>query len=230
MNLIPARIRASPALVRVFPFVLFIALTALQPYIGDPARYWLYLVKTVLAGAILWNSRSLIPEMRWKLSWEGLLVGAAVFVLWVKLGDVVRALGLGSFGEWRIKDTLWNPPAHYGSSSVIAAFFLAVRVLGSALVVPPMEEVFYRSFVYRYIRNPNFQSVPLGQFFWTPFLITSALFGFEHREWLAGILCGLAYQGLVCWKKRLGDAITAHAVTNGLLAFWVINKHQWQFW
>ena len=93
-----------------------------------------------------------------------------------------------------------------------------------------MEEVFYRSFVYRYIRNPNFQSVPLGQFFWTPFLITSALFGFEHREWLAGILCGLAYQGLVCWKKRLGDAIIAHAVTNGLLAFWVINKHQWQFW
>ncbi|HMC28133.1 MAG TPA: CAAX prenyl protease-related protein [Verrucomicrobiae bacterium] len=230
MNLIPARVRASPALVRVFPFVLFIALTALQPYAGETGQYWIYLLKTVVAGAILWSSRSLIPEMRWKLSWEGLAVGAAVFLVWIKLGDIIRAAGFGSFGEWRISAKSWNPAAHYGSNSPVAEFFLAVRVIGSVLVVPPMEEVFYRSFVYRYIRSPNFEALPLGQFFWAPFLITSVLFGFEHREWLAGILCGFAYQGLVCWKKRLGDAITAHAVTNGLLAFWVIAKQQWQFW
>jgi len=230
MNLIPARIRASPALVRAFPFALFIALTALQPYAGETGLYWIYLVKTILVGAILWKSRSLIPEMRWKLSWEGLVVGVAVFVLWIKLGDAVHAAGLGSFGEWHISGKPWNPAAHYGASPPIATLFLAVRVIGSVLLVPPMEEVFYRSFVYRYIKSPNFESVPLGQFFWTPFVLTSVLFGFEHREWLAGILSGFAYQGLVCWKKRLGDAITAHAVTNGLLAFWVIARHQWQFW
>jgi len=230
MNLIPARIRASPGLVRVFPFALFIALTALQPYAGETGQYWIYLLKTVLVGAILWNSRALISEMRWKISLEALIVGAAVFVLWIKLGDAVRAIGLGSFGEWRISGKPWNPPASYGSGSMMAGLFLLVRVVGSVLVVPPMEEVFYRSFVYRYIRNPHFESVPLGGFFWVPFVITSVLFGFEHREWLAGILCGFAYQGLVCWKKRLGDAITAHAITNGLLAFWVITRHQWQFW
>ena len=211
MNLIPARVRASPALVRVFPFVLFIALTALQPYAGETGQYWIYLLKTVVAGAILWSSRSLLPEMRWKLTWEALVVGVIVFLVWIKLGDIIRASGFGSFGEWRISGKAWNPAAHYGSHSPMAGFFLAVRVVGSVLVVPPMEEVFYRSF-------------------WTSFLITSVLFGFEHREWLAGILCGFAYQGLVCWKKRIGDAITAHTVTNGLLAFWVIAKQQWQFW
>src|ERR1041384_5103733 len=115
MNLIPARIRASPALVRVFPFALFIALTSLQPYAGETGHYWIYLLKTALVGAILWNSRALIPEMRWKLTWEALIVGAAVFVLWIKLGDVIRAAGLGSFGEWHITGKAWNPVVSYGA-------------------------------------------------------------------------------------------------------------------
>ena len=76
----------------------------------------------------------------------------------------------------------------------------------------------------------DFLRVPLGMFAWVPFLATSILFGLEHREWLAGILCGFAYQGLVCWKKRLGDAITAHAVTNFLLGAWVIGRGDWQYW
>ena len=71
---------------------------------------------------------------------------------------------------------------------------------------------------------------PIGQFLWMPFIITSVLFGFEHREWLAGILCGFTYQGLVCWKKRLGDAVTAHAITNFLLGLWVVHRNAWHFW
>src|SRR5207247_2347787 len=145
-------------------------------YAGETGLYWIYLLKTVLIGAILWSSRSLIPEMRWKLTWEGLLVGAAVFVLWIKLGDAVHAAGLGSFGEWRISAKPWNPVAHYGSSSPMAALFLTVRVMGSVLLVPPMEEVFYRSFIYRYLVRPDFQSVSLGHFAWMPFLGTLLLF------------------------------------------------------
>ena len=60
--------------------------------------------------------------------------------------------------------------------------------------------------------------------------MTSVVFGLEHREWLAGILCGFAYQGLVCWKNRLGDAITAHAITNALLGGWVVWRGAWHFW
>jgi len=108
--------------------------------------------------------------------------------------------------------------------------FIVVRTLGSSIVVPPLEEVFYRSLVYRYIAKPDFQSVPLGWFSWTPFLVTSVVFGFAHYEWLAGMLCALAYQGLVCWKKRLGDAITAHAITNLLLGLWVVWQGAWKFW
>jgi CAAX prenyl protease-like protein len=130
----------------------------------------------------------------------------------------------------RVSSGLWNPGLHFGPGSTLAGFFILVRILGSGLVVPPLEEVFFRSFLYRYLAKPDFQSIPLGQFFWLPFFGTSILFGLEHREWLAGILCGFAYQGLVCRKKRLGDAISAHAITNFLLGLWVVWKQAWHFW
>jgi CAAX prenyl protease-like protein len=63
-----------------------------------------------------------------------------------------------------------------------------------------------------------------------PFVVTSLVFGLEHHEWLAGILCGFAYQGLVIWKGRLGDAVTAHGITNFLLGVWVLWRGAWQFW
>jgi CAAX prenyl protease-like protein len=120
--------------------------------------------------------------------------------------------------------------AFFGEGTFLAWAFIAVRVLGSSIVVPPIEEVFYRSFVYRSVSRPDFESEPIGRFAWMPFIVTSVLFGVSHQEWLAGILCGFAYQGLVCWTKRLGDAMTAHAVTNAMLGVWVVSTGDWQFW
>jgi membrane protease YdiL (CAAX protease family) len=50
-----------------------------------------------------------------------------------------------------------------------------------------------------------------------------------HNEWLSGFLCGLLYQWLVIRKQRLGDAITAHAITNFLLGMYVVVRGAWQF-
>ena len=123
-----------------------------------------------------------------------------------------------------------NPNAAFGAGSALAWLFVIVRILGSTFIVPPLEEIFYRSFLYRYIAKPDFQSVPLNKFLPIPFLATAAVFGFSHNEWLAGILCGAAFQWLVLRKNRLGDAMTAHAVTNFLLGVWVVWKGAWNFW
>jgi hypothetical protein len=47
---------------------------------------------------------------------------------------------------------------------------------------------------------------------------------------LAGIICGVAYQGLAQRKNRLGDVMTAHAITNCLLGVWVVWRGAWHFW
>ena len=96
--------------------------------------------------------------------------------------------------------------------------------------MPPIEEMFYRSFLYRYIIKPEFEKVSLQTRHWGAFIITSVLFGFVHREWLAGILCGAAYQWLVLRRGHLGDAMTAHAISNLLLGLWVAYQGAWKFW
>jgi uncharacterized protein len=76
----------------------------------------------------------------------------------------------------------------------------------------------------------DFEQVALKTFHLGAFVITSVLFGLIHREWLAGILCGMAYQWLVLRKGHLGDAMTAHAISNFLLGAWVVYKGAWEFW
>jgi len=97
--------------------------------------------------------------------------------------------------------------------------------------VPPLEEVFYRSLFYRYLIRYDFRSVALGQFDGIAFVIVVGVFGFMHFQWLPGIICGLAYQWLVFRKGRLGDAMTAHAITNCLLGIYVVWKggEAWKF-
>jgi uncharacterized protein len=222
VDLLTQKLRDSPILARVVPFVIFIALTACQGWFGEASRYWIYLAKTLAGAWLVWSIRLFVTEMRWAVSWEAVVVGIAVFAMWVGLDGFYPKLGKPG--------SPWNPHEQFGQGSALAWLFMTVRIGGSALVVPPLEEVFYRSFLYRYIIKVDFLSVPLKTFHWTAFLVTSAVFGFEHSQWLAGILCGFAYQGLVCWKGRLGDAMTAHGITNLLLGLWVVGKDAWQFW
>jgi CAAX prenyl protease-like protein len=126
--------------------------------------------------------------------------------------------------------TPWNPFKVFGEQSMAGWFFVGVRTFGSAIIVPPIEEAFYRSFLYRYMVRTDFTTMSLGQFHGLSLVVTSLLFGLVHYQWLAGVLCGLAFQGLVLHKKRLGDAMLAHAITNFLLGIWIVWKGAWQFW
>ena len=215
------KITNSPALTRAVPFIVFILLTALQGKLGDASRFWFYLVKSLAGAWLLWSLRSLIPEMKWKLSWEAVVAGVLVLVIWIGLDGYYPKPG---------KDEPWNPHVAFGQGSFLAWFFIVVRICGASLVVPVIEEIFFRSFVYRWIANQDFLSVPLSKFFALPFFLTAIIFASEHREWLPGLFCAFIYQGLVLYKGRLGDAITAHAITNFLLGLYVVWKGAWIFW
>jgi len=225
----------SPITARVAPFVVFLLLTYGQGKFGEESRYWFYLAKTLVGAWMLFEMRPFVAEMRAAFSWEAVVVGVGVCAIWIgldgfypKLSELTVKAGLSKAAATAALP--WNPLLQFGAGAALAWFFIAVRILGSSLVVPALEEVFFRSFLYRYIAKSDFQSVAPGTFTALPFFVTSAVFAFEHEEWLAGILCGFAYQGLVIWKKRLGDAIVAHGITNCLLGVWVVGKGAWQFW
>ena len=225
----------SPLVARVAPFVIFVLLTAAQGEFGAASAYWFYLAKTLVGLWLILEIRPLVAEMRWAFSPLGLAVGVGIFALWVGINSEWTTqnslwIKLGISSPPKNPATAWNPNEQFGSGSALAWFFVAVRILGSTFIVPPLEEIFYRSFLFRYIANQNFLSVPLNQFLPLPFFATAFVFGFSHNEWLAGILCGMAYQWLVLRKNRLGDAMTAHAITNFLLGVWVVWRGAWNFW
>ena len=222
MNFLRQKLAAAPAIARVLPFGIFLVLTSCQGNFFASSQYWLYLTKTLVGASLIWLMRPAVSEMRWKISWAAVAVGIAVFALWVGLD--------GLYPQFGKPGAAWNPNEQFGHATPLAWLFIVTRLVGSALVVPPLEEVFYRSFVYRSLAAADFQTVPLNRFAWLPFLGTAAVFGFSHYEWLAGILCAFAYQGLVIRKNRLGDAMTAHAITNFLLGLWVVFKPAWHFW
>lgn len=234
---------SSPGKARALPYILFVLPISFGGLLGlDP--YWIYVGRTVLGAALIWTIWPLVKEMRFQMSWEAVVVGVAVFVMWIAIdptyphmsllltaiGNLTRSVGLGFLLGAGGAPLPWNPFAYVDHNFALAWFFVAARILGSSVVVPPLEEVFFRSFLYRSLVNAHFQSVPWTYFSWWPMLTTSALFGFIHDAWLSGILCAFAYQWLVIRKNRLGDAITAHAITNCLLGLWVVHNDAWSFW
>ena len=215
---------------RVLPFILFLILTTCQGRFGIASHFWFYAVKTLIGIALIAWMWSHVQEMRWRMSWEACCVGLACFLLWVGLDGVIPRLGalLGDAAEE--KPWQWNPFEFFTDHPALAWTFVGIRIIGSTLIVPPLEEVFYRSAVYRYWVAPNIESVPLNRFHFKAFFATSILFGVVHQEWLAGIFCGAAFQWLVLRKGHLGDAMTAHAITNALLGLYVVWTDSWQFW
>lgn len=208
---------------RVVPFVVFLLLTSAQAWFGKLGPFVFYPIKTVLAvGMIVWMVPR-IPELRLRLSFRAIGAGVLVFLLWVGLDGHYPRLSEPGKG--------WDPNGFPGGSTSLGPVFFWVHALGMTLVVPPLEEVFYRSFLYRYLIRESFLSVELNT--WQPkaFFVTALVFGLVHPDrWLAGILCGLIYQALVVRSGRLGDAIVAHAVTNGLLAGYIGWNKAWSFW
>ncbi|MEI7731296.1 MAG: CAAX prenyl protease-related protein [Verrucomicrobiota bacterium] len=218
----PANLLAPhPVLTRALPFFIFVGLTGLQGQFGEESRCWFYLAKTLVGAWLIWSVRPLIAELEWRISWQAVAAGIAVYALWVGMDGWYPKPG---------KDEPWNPHTIFGQGAALAWFFIVVRIAGSSLVVPMLEEVFFRSLAYRYVASVDFLSIPLSRFLPVPFLLVSAFFAAEHREWLPGLLCGFIFQGLVIRTGRLGDAVTAHALTNFLLGLHVVWKGAWNFW
>ena len=225
MSWLRHKLQASPIHARVVPYVIIVVLTFVQDSFQGSGRYWLYLGKMLVGIWCIREMRALVPEMRWAISWEAVVVGVLVFAIWVGLDPYYPK------SEFLFKaGNPWNPFEQFGKGSALGFLFVAVRTAGSAIVVPPIEEAFFRSFLYRYFVRLDFTSMPFTRLHWLSLMVTSMLFGLAHYQWLAGVLCGLAFQGLVIRKNRLGDAMTAHAITNFLLGIWIPARGAWQFW
>ena len=228
-------INQHKTLSRVLPFAVYILLLALGAYLAPICHSlnlddkWLYVFRIVLVALLIvyfWREFT-------ELKFTALNVRPTVTDLFVAVaaGLLVLIFWVAPFPAWA---TLGSDHASFnpveGETKQAAFFWLSTRILGAALVVPVMEELFWRSFVMRWVDNKNFLSIHPENISPYAYISSSALFALEHNLWLAGLFAGLVYGALYIKYKNLWVPIFAHAVTNGLLGIWVVQTGNWQYW
>lgn len=209
------------------PFALYMVILSAGSVLPlSPA--WNHVLRLLLiVPVLLLCARKLVP---WKVTRPvaSLAVGIAVFLAWVG----PDALFPGYRSHWLFSNTLlgeYDPAA--GVSAHSGPWFLVLRIAVSVMLVPVVEELFWRGFLMRILIRPDFQQVPLGSWQRDAFWITAVLFALEHGAfWDVGLAAGIAYNAWMIRTRSLGDLVFAHAVTNGLLAAYVIGLGRWEYW
>jgi exosortase E/protease (VPEID-CTERM system) len=204
------------------PFLApFLALLAVAMMTGAVSAGfdWLYPVRLVVLGAILWFFRHDYAALNWRTSWVGVACGLAAFTLWMALmPDTFQGKA-----DW--------PHALQSADSTTSALWLVARTTGYVLAVPLAEELAFRGYLTRPFWRSGTEPTPLGHFAWGTFLLSSAIFGAFHGQlWLAGTLAGMLFAVALYRTRSLGDAVLAHATTNALIATYVFVTGRWSVW
>ncbi len=212
------------------PMVAFLFLLVIPPVLKQlggaswlaAAPYWIYPAQVFLCGAVLvwfWREYEFGP---WRRPLFTLAVGLFVFVMWIApqayLGFAPRTEGFD--------------PTVFATRPVLYWLTVVLRFARLVVIVPLLEEVFWRGFLLRYLIDEKFDRVPFGAFSWLSFLVVSAAFALEHSmaDWAAAFATGMIYNAVAYRTKSLTACVIVHAVTNLLLGLWIMRTGQWGFW
>ncbi|MDP9055150.1 MAG: CAAX prenyl protease-related protein [Acidobacteriota bacterium] len=216
--------RRHAAVPYVLPFVIFIGLLGFQQIVPVPA--WLRFFLAV--AAIFLVSRGALRGAPSK-PLLSILVGIGVFIIWIGPDLISPA--------WRHSILFDNalvghPAGNTPPASKNDPIFLLFRIAISVIAVPILEELFWRGWLMRWlIDSRHFERVPLGADVPSAFWLVALLFASEHGSfWDVGLLAGIVYNWWMVRTCNLWDCILAHAVTNGILAAYVVGAGQWQYW
>jgi len=211
----------------VVPFAVFIALIGLSLILPMPALADQVLRLAVMAVVLYFVAR---PALDFHVKeWSGsLLIGVAIFVLWIA-PDLLSPSYRHSF----LFDNALMGAAR--SSMPEAARHdvpvLWLRSLRAVLVVPIIEELFWRGWLMRWLIEPNFQRVPLGAYSAGSFWVVAIMFASEHGAyWDVGLAAGIIFNWWMIRTKSLGDLMLAHAVANACLSAYVVAAGKWEYW
>jgi uncharacterized protein len=218
-----------PYLIPVCAYVALGALEGLVPQIDKkPSPVWYfaaYTAKLVAVACLAWWYRSVWKDLRPVPAIANLalsiFLGLIFCGLWVGLdGSYPRIPGVGQ--RVGFDPTSLAPTPRYA--------FIAVRLLGLVVLVPLIEELFWRSCLIRWMIDPDFQKVPIGHVTWMSAGATSVFFAMVHPEWLPALLTGLVWTWLLWRTNSVCTCFVSHATANLALGVYVIMTGAWKFW
>ncbi|HEX4809864.1 MAG TPA: CAAX prenyl protease-related protein [Bryobacteraceae bacterium] len=224
----PSRWRVEyPSASYAAPFIFFLICLFVFPGLPlSPA--WGSAVWVALAGAACLACFPRDISLRPRFLVLSTLIGIAVFGLWIAPEALIPGYRHGALFSNAI---LGRVPPAVPTDLFRNPAFLFWRTVRAVVIVPVVEELFWRGWLMRWLISSDFQKIPLGTYRPMSFWITAILFASEHGPyWEVGLLAGVIYNAWMVRSKSLADCIWMHAVTNGALCAYVILGHHWQYW
>ena len=206
--------RGHVTLAFILPFATWMGLMFLLP--PTASDYAIRSAATLGVGSICLFLYHPQPAFHFRNMMLGILVGILVCVLWILIP------------VWPFPEPVAPNPSPY-APTVCGWSLTIAKLIGSAFIIAPVEEVFFRSFLYRWLIARDFLSVPQSRFDLSAFLWMILLFTLEHDRPVAAAITAALY-GLLAIRFGIGSAIAAHVTTNLLLGLHVIYHNAWQFW
>jgi CAAX prenyl protease-like protein len=216
-----------PAVPYIAPFVVFLGFLVLHSVFPLPDLTDQIVRVVVLTAVLLLVARPVI-DLRARRALLSILLGVLVFVVWIAPDLLIP----GYRHYWLFE----NPLTGSARSTLQSATFhqpaaLLLRTLRAVIIVPIIEELFWRGWLMRWLIAPDFRSVALGTYSAQAFWAVAVLFASEHGAyWDVGLAAGVAYNWWMVRTRSLGDLILAHAVTNLCLSVYVIAAGKWEYW
>jgi CAAX prenyl protease-like protein len=185
------------------------------------------ILRVTVMTAVLWFIAKPVIDLRVRHLWTTLAIGVAVFVVWI-----APDLLFGGYRHfWLFENAVMGKALTSFSNTELSWPVLALRMIRAVLIVPIVEELFWRAWLMRWIIDADFQKIPLGKYTAQSFWIVAALFASEHGPyWDVGLAAGIIYNWWMVRARSLGDLILTHAVTNFILGVYVIAFGKWEYW
>lgn len=224
--------KRDPLWAFVLPYAVFMGLTWVEAQETLKPHYpWVYTAKLVAVAAVWWAFRRGYPTLRPTHLPLAIGVGVLGVAVWIALALLMKDHLAPLLPSWLAPGPrLGYNPFDTLASRAAAWLFVAVRLAGLAIVVPLVEEMFWRGFLARWIIDQDFEKVAVGHFTRTSFAIVTLAFVVVHPEWLAALVWGAGINAL-CWLTRnLGSCVVAHGVTNLLLGGYILATGAYWLW
>jgi len=216
-----------PSLAYVLPFAVFLILLESQKHIplSPVVEYPLRLL--ILSAVLLLFSRHVI-NLHSSHRIESVILGVLVFVIWIGPDILFPAYRQ----HWIFQHSLLAASSlPVPEKTLMSPIVLWSRILRATVLVPIIEELFWRAWLMRWLISPRFEQVKLGTFAPAAFWATAVLFASEHGSyWDVGLVAGILFNWWMVRTRSLGNCILAHAVTNACLCGYVVATHHWEYW
>jgi exosortase E/protease (VPEID-CTERM system) len=177
-----------------------------------------YVARVVAMCGVLWLVRRDLPAPAMNVSWFPVVAAAITCAAWIGFVPADAEAGARFLA------------ALHGLGTAERWAWIAVRLVGSCLLVPVVEELAFRGFLLRWLVSPEFERVPPRAWTWWAVLLSSVAFGSLHSHWILGTLAGLLFAVARLRRGRLADAILAHALANAGIAVAVLGFGRWDLW